>query len=82
MFSYFPNIVILINNRQIINYLNKNALIYKVSRFCELEIAQGPLGPEGDKVASRTPGANGDKGDPGIPAQIQVMIQNYNMKSV
>ena len=61
MFSYFPNFVILINNRQIINYLNKNALNYKVSRFCELEIAHAPQGPEGDKVAPRTPGGKGDK---------------------
>ena len=66
-FSYFPNFVIYINHRQIINYLNKDALLWPVRlvELCELEIAHGPQGPEGDKVAPWTPGAKGDPATPG-----------------
>ena len=33
----------------------------RLVEFCELEIAYAPQGPEGDKVALRTPGGKGDK---------------------
>ena len=39
----------------------------RLVEFCELEIAYAPQGPEGDKVAPRTPGGKGDKWDPGTP---------------